>query len=391
MKNKLKIFIIISVLASILLVFMTTNVLALETRSNENNVVTTSENADENTNKEEEDIYYGDLYIFFNDEDDYNKSTYVMDKNVDGNVFVFGQDVEITGRINGSLFVFCSTLTIEQDAYIGNHIFAYADKINMSGFAYDVYLAANEVSLTKEGTIYRDAKITANTAYLYGAVGRDIDIAGNNISVYKDGDNCLYLGRNMNYTSIRVIENIEKATINGEINYTEVKEEENTDIISNYIYDGIENTIYTIIIYGALLFLAPKFIEKSKEYLSTKGLLAAAIGAVFTILLPLIMIALLFTTIGVAVSITALMLYVVLMMINSAVVAITINEFVASKISVIDKIWKKLLMLIPISIIIFALRQIPYYVGGAMSAIILVFGVGIIVLYQFDKRRKENA
>ena len=99
MKNKLKIFIIISVLASILLVFMTTNVLALETRSNENNVVTTSENADENTNKEEEDIYYGDLYIFFNDEDDYNKSTYVMDKNVDGNVFVFGQDVEITGRI----------------------------------------------------------------------------------------------------------------------------------------------------------------------------------------------------------------------------------------------------------------------------------------------------
>ena len=79
------------------------------------------------------------------------------------------------------------------------------------------------------------------------------------------------------------------------------------------------------------------------------------------------------------------------MMINSAVVAITINEFVASKISAIDKIWKKLLMLIPISIIIFALRQTPYYVGGAMSAIILVFGVGIIVLYQFDKRRKENA
>ena len=58
------------------------------------------------------------------------------------------------------------------------------------------------------------------------------------------------------------------------------------------------------------------------------------------------LIALLFTTIGVAVSITALMLYVVLMMINSAVVAITINEFVASKISVIDKIWKKLLMVV---------------------------------------------
>ena len=164
-----------------------------------------------------------------------------------------------------------------------------------------------------------------------------------------------------------------------------------TSLSSICFNSKLENTIYTIIIYGALLFLAPKFIEKSKEYLSTKGLLAAAIGAAFTILLPLIMIALLFTTIGVAVSITALMLYVVLMMINSAVVAITITEFVASKISVIDKIWKKLLMLIPISIIIFALRQIPYYVGGAMSAIILVFGVGIIVLYQFDKRRKENA
>ena len=172
-----------------------------------------------------------------------------------------------------------------------------------------------------------------------------------------------------------------------------MQKEENTNKnqISNYVYDGIENVVYTLVIYGLLLFLAPKFIEKSKGYVSTRGLLATAIGAVFTIILPILMIILVFTGLGVSTAVTALMIYIVLLMINSAVVTIMINEFIASKVPTINTTWKKALMLIPMAIIIFAIRQIPYYVGWAMSTIILVLGVGITVLYQFDKRRKENA
>ena len=200
MKDKIKLCVIISILFSLMTMFVTTNVFAAETRTNENNVVTTSEDvnkkAEENTvtseENSEEDIYYGDLYVLFNENDDYNNSTYIMDKNVDGNVFIFGQDVRITGRINGSLFVFSSTLTVEQDAYIGSHIFAYADKITMSGFTYDAYLAATEVNLSKEGTVYRDMKIFSDTAYLFGSIGRDLDIVGNNITIYENEDNSLY-------------------------------------------------------------------------------------------------------------------------------------------------------------------------------------------------------
>ena len=405
MKSKLKLCVVLFILIALLTFMFNTNVFATDLENDENNVVTTSEETNsiteenivssgDNANTSEDemaDIYSGDLYVLFNENNDYNSSTYVMDKNVDGNVFIFGQDVKITGRINGSLFVFASTVTIEESAYVGCHVFAFADRITMSGFTYDMYAAATEFQLTQSGVAYRDLKVSADTAYLYGSVGRDINIAGNNIDVYADSDNCLYVAGNINYTSTKVIEDLDKITVNGEINYTEaVEDTTNENEVANYIYDGLENTVFTLVAYLLLIFLAPKFIEKSREYVSTKTLLAAAIGVAFTILLPVAAFILLFTTLGISISFTALMIYFIILMINSAVVTITVNEFIASKIPAINATWKKILMIIPVSLVIFILRQIPYHVGTIITVIILFVGVGITVLYQFDKRKNDK-
>lgn len=408
MKSKLKLCVVLSILIALLTFCFNTNVFATDLENDENNVVTTSEEtnniseestvtsnesedaSDENSDISEEnvDIYNGDLYVLFNENNDYNSSTYVMDKNVDGNVFIFGQNVKITGRINGSLFVFASTVTIEESAYVGCHVFAFADRITMSGFTYDMYAAATEFQLTQSGVAYRDLKVSANTAYLYGSVGRNIDIVGNNIDVYADSDNCLYVAGNINYTSSRVIEDLDKITVNGGINYTEaVEDTTNENEVANYIYDGLENVVFTLVAYLVLIFLAPKFIEKSKEYASVRGLLALAIGVAFTILVPVVSIVLIFTTACSGIAWTLLMTYGVVLMLNCAITTIIINELITSKVLRFNETWKKVLMIIPISIVVFALRQIPYFIGTFITAAIFLIGVGTIILYQFDKRK----
>lgn len=402
MKSKLKLCVVLSILIALLTFCFNTNVFATDLENDENNVVTTSEetnsiteenivSSDDNDGTSEDemvDIYNGDLYVLFNENNDYNSSTYVMDKNVDGNVFIFGQDVKITGRINGSLFIFASTVTIEESAYVGCHVFAFADRITMSGFTYDMYAAATEFQLTQSGVAYRDLKVSANTAYLYGSVGRNIDIVGNNIDVYADSDNCLYVAGNINYTSSRVIEDLDKITVNGGINYTEaVEDTTNENEVANYIYDGLENVVFTLVAYLVLIFLAPKFIEKSKEYASVRGLLALAIGVAFTILVPVVSIVLIFTTACSGIAWTLLMTYGVVLMLNCAITTIIINELITSKVLKFNETWKKVLMIIPISIVVFALRQIPYFIGTFITAAIFLIGVGTIILYQFDKRK----
>ena len=127
--------------------------------SEETQVETT--NTEENHEHNHEDIYEGDLYVFFAEDQSDAGTDYVMDKTVDGNVFIMGQNVTIKGEINGSLFVLASNLTIDENAYISCHTFALAENILLKGFCYDMYAACENFDMTNTGIVYRDLKLAA--------------------------------------------------------------------------------------------------------------------------------------------------------------------------------------------------------------------------------------
>lgn len=345
---------------------------------------------DEHTHDEDIDLHEGDLYVLYSEDGNYTNSTYVMDKYVDGNVFIFGQDVKITGRINGSLYVFASTVTIEEEALVAVSSFIFADTIRINGVTMDMYAAARNFEMTKTGIIYRDARIGSDNVAIFGQIGRDLELASGNIQVYKDEETRAYVGRNLNYYSDKKVDDMDKITVNGEVKFTEKKQEATkTTTISDYVFDGIGEAIFVLVIYAIFIFVAPKFTEKAKDYISTKGLLGVAIGLGFTVLVPVVAFLLMFTVIGIPVSLIMFVVYILALILNSAVVSIAVNEFIANKIPAIDTIWKKILMILPVAFVIFIARELPI-VGGWIGAIVLFAGVGILVLYQFDKRKKEE-
>ncbi|MCI9365272.1 MAG: hypothetical protein HFJ54_01205 [Clostridia bacterium] len=337
----------------------------------------------------QDEIYSGDLYILYGE--DYTTTSYVMDKLVDGNVFIFGKDVTITGQVNGSVFVFAQNLTIEENASIGVHLFAFANNITMKGFTSDMYALCDKFNLTDKAVIYRDLKLAADESYLIGSVGRDIHVAGEKIEVYEDEERGLYVGGNLNYTSKTQIEDLDKIEIGGESIFKKSKEIEPSDTskILNYIYRALENSIFALVIYACFIFLAPKFVGKLKDYASVRGLLTLPIGLGFVVLVPIISFLLMLTTVGLSMSFLLIMIYFIVLMINSSIVTIAINEFVADKFYIANSTWKKILMIIPVSLIVFLVRQIPV-LGGWITALILFAGTGIAVLYQFDKRSKNK-
>ena len=71
-------------------------------------------------------------------------------------------------------------------------------------------------------------------------------------------------------------------------------------------------------------------------------------------------------------------------MINAFITTTITNEFIANKLNFADDKLKKTGLIAIVSLAIWGLRELPF-IGGWTSVVVFLFGIGIVVLYQFDR------
>ncbi len=181
------------------------------------------------------DIHEGDLYVASG-----NKA-YVMDQMVDGNVFIFGNNVTVTGEINGSLFVCGSNIEITESAYVACHLFAFANELTIDGMVLDAYVAANNLKLGENAGVYRQIIAAAGKMELAGNVGRDAFLYGEDIDI--TGESFTVYG-NLNYEAKNEIINADKLKVEGETKFNKSKEESDTtaDVVLDYVLGAVRNS-----------------------------------------------------------------------------------------------------------------------------------------------------
>lgn len=331
------------------------------------------------TEHENHNIHEGDLYVVAKNRE------YVMDKMVDGNVFIFANSVKVTGAVNGSLFICASNIEIDKEAYIACPVFVVADKVVVNGMVLDMYSLSNTLKLGESATVYRQMIASASKMELAGIVGRDAFLYGKDVNVT---DESFTVYGNLSYEAKKEIENKDRLNVEGETKFKAFTEnEENAgDVILDYVFSAIGTVAFDIILYLCLLFLAPKFVNKAKEYVSTRGLLAFAIGLAFFVIVPIISLLFLMTGILGGLGVFGMFIYGAILMINAFAVVVVANEFIADKFKVEDKL-KKGLLLLPVSLVLWALRKIPV-IGTWISIIVCLGGIGVVLLYQFDRRKE---
>lgn len=337
-----------------------------------------NEDGEENHIQEGIEVYEGDLYLISGD------LSYTIDKVVNGNVFVVGRNIKITGQVYGSVFAFADTITIDENAYIASHLFAFGNTVNINGTIFDVYSASKKLEVEENASIFRDIKSVADKIHLSGIIERDANILADNIEI----SDKIKIGRNLKYELENEIEGLDKLQI-GNVTYKKAMGKIDADPVSSYIVSGLGTIVFDVAMYLVLLFIAPKFVERTKEYVSTKGLLAFAIGLAFTVLVPLIAFTLMITGIGAGLGMLLVFIYVCVLMLNACIVSVTANEFLAEKLKLSSDKLKKVLLLIPVSLIIWILRKLPL-VGGWVSIIVFLVGIGIVTFYQFTRKEAKE-
>ena len=358
---------------------------------NENEIMPISEPGNQAVNQVENNITTSQ-----STNDSYKKSdVYLFEKNVtidyivDGNLFVCADNVTINSQIGGDAFIIARNLIVDEQAYIFNNLFVTADTIELKGTIYDLYAISRNTTISG-GKIYRDAKLTSENFNINGTIGRDVFVTSPNINFNTDGNSKGVIRGNLEYSSSSEI-SIPKNVVNGDIHYTPIATEEVesfASIVSNYILDFGIFIVSVIIIWLICLWLAPKFLQSSSNYVSKKILLAIGSGLLFLVAIPIIFIVLLLLPLTSKIALLLLILYILSLAIAKTLFTISVNSYICKKLNINNNI-AKFGILILTTIAIWGILQIPYNVGSIASIITTIIGLGIFIYSILNNSNKD--
>lgn len=388
-KNKTK---IIAIFLTLILLFSTTFVFAdNETSDNEIMPISTDTSTDEvedsvenitsNVQAQEDNYKKSDVYLA--------GDNITIDYIVDGNLFVFADTVTISSQIGGDAFIFAKNVIIGEEGYVFSNLFTIAESVEIKGVVYDAFALSKNFTIS-DGYVYRDLKVACDTLNVNGAVGRNafVDCASINFNTDKSNNGIIY--GDLNYTSDSEI-SIPENVVSGSVNYNDAKLLENKSvgsIIADYILDLGEFLVFVLIIWLVCLVLAPKFLDNTNKYVGKKTLGILGYGLLSLIVIPIACIILILLQLTSGISLFLLALYLLAIVVSKSLFTITANNYVCSKLK-INKNSGIFGMLIVSGIVIWLITQIPY-VGGFISFIITVLGLGILVASILPKKSKKD-
>lgn len=323
-----------------------------------------------------------------------NSDVYLMGDNVtidyvvDGNLFVMADTVTINSKIGGDAFIMAKTINVGDQAYIFSNLFAMADSIDIKGVVYDVYALSQNFTISS-GYIYRDAKLCCNTININGTIGRNAFVSCSNINFNTDENDKGIIYGDLTYSTPSEL-SFDKNIVNGNVTYKAPKvspEKSVREIVASYISDLGAFLAFVIIIWLVCLWLAPKFLNDTNKFVGKKTLNVLGTGLLTLIALPIACIILLLLQLTAGISLLTVAIYILALIVAKSIFTIVANNYLCSKLN-INKNTGIFGMLIVSGVIVWVISELPY-VGGIVSFIISVLGLGVLVSAILPKKAKK--
>lgn len=333
------------------------------------------------TNEPTEDTYKShDVYL--------TGDNVTIDYIVDGNLFVIANTVTINSKIGGDAFIMANNINVSEQAYIFNNLFAMANSIDIKGVVYDVYALAQNFTVSN-GYIYRDAKLCCNTIKINGVIGRNAFVSCSNINFNTDENDKGIIYGDLTYSTPSEL-SFDKNIVNGNVTYKAPKvspEKSVREIVASYISDLGAFLAFVIIIWLVCLWLAPKFLNDTNKFVGKKTLNVLGTGLLTLIAVPIACIILLLLQLTAGISLLTVAIYILALIVAKSIFTIVANNYLCSKLN-INKNTGIFGMLIVSGVIVWVISELPY-VGGIVSFIISVLGLGVLVSAILPKKAKK--
>ena len=311
------------------------------------------------------------------------KDTLVVDKPINGTAFIAGNNIKLESSVNGISFVAGNNIKINHEQ---EYLFTAGNDIVLTeDVTKDLFLAGANIEI-KGSNLKRDAYIAGGNITIDGNVLRNIYILGENIELSGTYNGNVYINAgklNLNKDTIinGTLKYNEDTIVTGLTDSIKVKtyhnREETTFI--NYLSSTISSFVRILIVALVLVYLFEKLLNKINKDTNNinlkEVLLNIGKGLLILIGVPIVLLMLIITGIFTSLGIIGLALYLILIYISNIlsayVLAITINK------KLIKKDTNNYVLVTFGLLAIYLLRIIPV-IGGLISLISILFGVGYI-------------
>lgn len=322
-----------------------------------------------------------------------------------GDVLAVGQNVSVDGTITGDLIVAASTVAVR--GQVGGSVRGAGASIAVTGrVTNDVIYAGNEITVSSDGRVGRDAVLAGNTATLSGPVGRDVRAGATTLTI--DGP----VGRDI-VAQVDRLQLTGKAVVEGSLTYTSASEAEiansgsvkgrterrvpetttQTPLVQGpaaLVLDWVRGLIGLLILGLLVAFFFPSFARRAGEALVRSPLLTLAVGALVLIGLPIL--AILFFVVGALIGgwwigFVVLALGVVLIALSIPVASVGVGSALLRVVQRPGPVWLALILGLTVLLL---LALVPV-LGGIVIFLALLFGVGAATIAVAGSRRAEAA
>ncbi len=328
----------------------------------------------------------GDLYLF--------GETVTISGTVLGDAVVFANEAIIDGSVTGSLLVFAQTVRISGD--VGGTIRGGANTISFQGTSgRDLVMGANTISIT--GSIGQDFFGAANSSTVTGSVGRNIQAAMDRLVIDAPvGGDISAVVNDLIFSS--------RAMVDGKVTYTSENEAtvNNQAVIQGVIkrldppdkavfvsptrsaWSFIRPVLSLLAVALLLALLFPGLTGGTARTIKERPGLSIGSGALIVFVAPIAALILLITVIGIPISVLSMLLYIVLIYLTRVfagyfLVLMALERFNKR----LHPVWTTLIGVLVLALLI----KIPY-IGWLIHLAAVLFAAGAFILYLTGKKEE---
>ena len=325
------------------------------------------------------------------------KDEYTLEgKTVNGDMFVFAEKVSLKNvTVNGNMFIFSDTAELNFVGVTGS-IYAFAlefglSEVNVQG---NIYSMSEKLSLENtQNVITNDMLSYAEELNVKSFIGRDLCVAGNEVKIL-DGTT---VGGNLSYIANDDVE-VEIAPgviVKGSTSAVESDEEVVTQEPKSDVQSTVSSILANTITAGMGLILiavlSDKLVAQAKQKPAGSNLLKL-LGKGFVVFAAMIilMVILLFTVVGIPVSLMLLLVFIIFVFISKGVTSVVIASIV-SKDRNLTKVQLYGLSLVVVLVITTLETLFTGMIGFLISLFIIFVGFGATYNAFFKKLNTEKS
>lgn len=312
-------------------------------------------------------------------------STIEVNGTIDGDLFITAQSATINGMVKGSIFLATQDATLK--GVIENNVYSVGQNLKVQAKTTgSAFIAGENIFIEGDAEIERDVFVGASVLYQNGIINGDLKSTSESLTVGGK------IGGNLNYRSEQQADFSNTSEVIGETTWKKIETQSSEDLRSMFITARLTRALLSlvaaILVWLFVRWMSPSFWQNLAGQILDNPIQTIGFGALAVVFIPIISILLMFTVIGIPLSLIMLALYSITIYSSKIIVSVYVSQFFRNRFdwSDVQAFW----LFLGALILLAGLGVIPI-VGRLVGFITISLGIGAVGSTIMERKKKIRA